>query len=113
MKFRRRLCSPDLSSLKSNNKESDQTLWRRCLEKLGLPKVRLGIRWKLVLPFLFITLLVVAVILPITTALIEKRIEAEADRRLSQSAESVAALIERSSEEALLSANFCRQPARS
>ena len=66
----------------------------------------MGIRWKMVMPFLIITALVVAVLLPITTTLVARRIETEADRRLAQIAESVAALIESKEGQALLSANF-------
>lgn len=66
----------------------------------------LSIRWKLVIPFIVITGLVIAVLLPITTRLVARRIETEADRRLSEIAQSVAALIESSESKALLSANF-------
>jgi serine phosphatase RsbU (regulator of sigma subunit) len=67
---------------------------------------RMSIRWKVVIPFFMMTVLVVAVLLPITTALVARRTEAEADRRLSEIAESVAALIKSSEGKALLSANF-------
>ncbi len=69
-------------------------------------KIRLSIRSKLIIPFLFIILLVVGVLLPLTTVQIANRIESEADRRLSQIAESVAALMENSERQAQLSASF-------
>lgn len=67
---------------------------------------RMSIRWKVVIPFLAITGLVLAVLLPITSELVARRTEAEADRRLSEIARSVSALIENSESKALLSANF-------
>ena len=66
----------------------------------------LSIRWKLTIPFVFIILLVIGVLLPVTSNLVSSRIEAEADRRLSQNAQSVAALLEESEDQALLSAQF-------
>ncbi|MCI0393477.1 MAG: ATP-binding protein [Chloroflexi bacterium] len=66
----------------------------------------LSIRWKLVLPFLLITALVLVILLPTATNLVSRRIQDEADRQLSQAAESVAALLEDSEAQALLSANF-------
>jgi signal transduction histidine kinase/DNA-binding response OmpR family regulator len=66
----------------------------------------LSVRWKLIAPFLLIILLVVGVLLPVATTLVSRRVEAEADRRLSQIAESVAVLIDNSEARALLSANF-------
>ncbi len=67
---------------------------------------RLSVHWKLIIPFLFIVALVVGVLLPITTSLVASRIEANADRQLSQVAESVAMLIGNTKREAMLSANF-------
>jgi signal transduction histidine kinase/CheY-like chemotaxis protein len=66
----------------------------------------LSIRWKLIIPFLFILLLVIFVLLPVTTQLISRRVQDEADRRLSQEAESVAALLQNTEDQALLSAQF-------
>jgi signal transduction histidine kinase/CheY-like chemotaxis protein len=66
----------------------------------------LSIRWKLIIPFLFIILLVIFVLLPVTTQLISRRVQDEADRRLSQEAESVAALLQNTEDQALLSAQF-------
>lgn len=71
-----------------------------------MPRINLSVRWKLIVPFLIIILLVVGVLLPSTTALLARRIEDEADRRLSQIAESVAALIQNYEKQAQLSANF-------
>lgn len=67
---------------------------------------RMSIRWKAIVPFLAITGLVLAVLLPITSELVASRTEAEADRRLGEIARSVSALIESSESKALLSANF-------
>lgn len=66
----------------------------------------LSIRWKLLIPFLLIIVLVVGVLLPITSSLVVTRIETEADQRLTQTAESVSALIESSEARAQLSAEF-------
>ncbi len=66
----------------------------------------LSVRWKLVIPFLLIALLVVGLLLPAASELVSRRVEAEADRRLGQIAESVALLIENSEERARLSADF-------
>lgn len=68
--------------------------------------VRLSIRWKLILPFLLIIIVIVAVLLPITMNLISQRIEIEADNRLTQLADSAARLLEQTRRQALLSANF-------
>src|SRR4051812_46582876 len=70
------------------------------------PKLRMSIRWKLIIPFLLIIVLVVAVLLPITSNVISNRIENEADNRLRQSAASVAALLEQSQRQSLVDANF-------
>ncbi len=66
----------------------------------------ISIRWKLLLPFLGIVLLVLGVLLPAATARINAAVEAEADRRLAQGAESVLAYIENSEQQARLSASF-------
>src|SRR5688572_7758544 len=71
-----------------------------------MSKLRLSIRWKLIIPFVFIILLVLGVLLPFTNQLVSTRIEEEADRRLGQIAESVAALMHQSEEQAQLSASF-------
>jgi signal transduction histidine kinase/CheY-like chemotaxis protein len=63
-------------------------------------------RWKLIIPTLFISLLVVVVLLPITSSIVEHRVEDEADRRLSQIATSVAALLTQAEQRALLDAEF-------
>jgi HAMP domain-containing protein len=67
---------------------------------------RLSIRWKLLLPFVIIFIIIVGVLLPTTRRTIEDRIETEADSRLDQSALSVSGLIEQREQDALLSANF-------
>jgi signal transduction histidine kinase/DNA-binding response OmpR family regulator len=53
-----------------------------------------------------IILLIFAILLPITTNLLSSRVEAEADHRLTQIANSAAALIENSQQQASLSATF-------
>ena len=66
----------------------------------------LSIRLKLIIPFVFIIVLVYGLLLPITTRLVSTRIEAEADQRLIQTAQSVATILEQSEEQVLLSAQF-------
>ena len=41
--------------------------------------LRLGVRWKLLLPFVLIIILVITVVLPLTNTLIAQQLEAEAD----------------------------------
>lgn len=66
----------------------------------------LSIRWKLVIPFVGITVLVLFVLLPTTNRLVAQGIQDEADRRLTETATSVSALIQNSEEQAQLSAGF-------
>jgi signal transduction histidine kinase/CheY-like chemotaxis protein len=68
--------------------------------------MRLSVRWKLTVPFIFIILLALGVLLPVANALLGSSIEAEADRRLNQSADSVTVLLKNLEEKSLLSANF-------
>lgn len=70
-----------------------------------MPKY-LSIRFKLLLPFVFLIVMVLAVLLPGIRALASSRVEQEADRRLEGLAVSVSALIEDSENQAFLSANF-------
>ncbi|MBI3159919.1 MAG: response regulator [Chloroflexi bacterium] len=70
-----------------------------------MPK-HLSIRWKLLLPFLFLIIMVLLVLLPAVRGFAGSRIEDEADRRLADLAASVSALIEDSENQAFLSANF-------
>lgn len=70
-----------------------------------LNRKHLSIRWKLVLPFVIITILVMVVLLPFASQLITRRIEAEADRQLAELAQSVSALMADSEKQALLSAS--------
>lgn len=74
---------------------------------MRLPRfnAHLSVRFKLVLPFVGIALLVVF-FLPLISRLAARSIQNEADRRLSEIADSVAALIERSATQAELSASF-------
>jgi signal transduction histidine kinase/CheY-like chemotaxis protein len=67
---------------------------------------RLSVRWKMILPFVLITLFVLLILLPMMSRLIERRFEADADRRLTQNALSVASLLERSQRNVQLSASF-------
>jgi signal transduction histidine kinase/CheY-like chemotaxis protein/HPt (histidine-containing phosphotransfer) domain-containing protein len=71
---------------------------------MRLPK--LSVRWKLIIPFGVIIALMVGVLLPIATGVASNRLEAEADRRLSQAALSVTELIETSADRAQTSAVF-------
>jgi signal transduction histidine kinase len=57
------------------------------------------------LPFLLVALISAGVALPVTRRLVAARVEAEADRRLVETADSVGALIENSEKQALLSAD--------
>jgi signal transduction histidine kinase/DNA-binding response OmpR family regulator len=66
----------------------------------------LSLRWKLIIPSLLLILVVVGVLLPSLNSLLAYRVEAEADRRLTQIAQSVAALVEQTEERAQLSASF-------
>lgn len=70
-----------------------------------LNRKHLSIRWKLVLPFVIITILVMVVLLPFASQLVTRRIEAEADRQLTQVAQSIGALMADSEKQALLSAS--------
>lgn len=75
------------------------------VEKKGR-ELRVSIRWKLLFPFALIIILVIGVMLPVTQILIADRIEGEADDRLDQGARAVAALIQQTEDDALLSVNF-------
>lgn len=66
----------------------------------------LSLRWKLIIPFAFIVLLVLLVLLPLTSLLIQRRVEQEADSRLEMSARSVTQLLLESEQQARLSVNF-------
>lgn len=68
--------------------------------------MRLSVRWKLIIPFVLMIVLVLAVLLPFTNFLVSNRIEAEADNRLAQIAESAAAIMSSNEEQAMLSASF-------
>jgi signal transduction histidine kinase len=76
---------------------------RQRLKRLN--RKHLSIRWKLALPFVVITVLVMAVLLPFASQLVRSRLEAEADRQLTQVAQSVGALMADSEKQALLSAS--------
>jgi signal transduction histidine kinase/CheY-like chemotaxis protein len=71
-----------------------------------MPNLYLSLRWKLIVPSMLLILVVVGVLLPSLNSLLAYRVEAEADRRLTQIAQSVAALVKQTEERAQLSANF-------
>jgi len=71
-----------------------------------MKSIHLSVRWKLIIPFVIIIVLVVGALLPVMSRLVAARFESEADRRLGQIADSVAALIQNSQQRAQLSANF-------
>jgi signal transduction histidine kinase len=60
----------------------------------------LSIRWKLVLP-LAVIFVIVAILAPITNQLVTSSVEAEADRRLGEIADSVGALVDNSEYQAI------------
>lgn len=72
----------------------------------SLSSYKLGLRWKLVIPFILVTVAAITILLPFTRRLVASRIEAEADRQLIEVADSVGALIENSEKQARLSAAF-------
>jgi signal transduction histidine kinase/DNA-binding response OmpR family regulator len=69
-------------------------------------KFRMSIRLKLLLPFLVIIAFVLIVLLPITNTTIAARLEAETDKRLSQTAVAFGQLLEQTEDKALLAASF-------
>jgi signal transduction histidine kinase len=74
------------------------------IEPLKTPttrRLRLSIRWKLLLPFILL-LIVVAIFLPITTTLVAGGLEEQADVRLRQNGEAVGLLLEQSENEAFI-----------
>lgn len=68
--------------------------------------LRLGMSWKMIIPFIIIIVVVLVFMLPFANQTIQQILEDEADRRLVQSAESFAELVERAEFEAELVANF-------
>src|SRR5437016_3754594 len=71
-----------------------------------LPKAYLSVRWKLIVPFIFIIVLVLAVLLPITTGLVASQVEDQANQRLSQIADSATVLLQAQEKDVSLSAQF-------
>jgi signal transduction histidine kinase/DNA-binding response OmpR family regulator len=69
-------------------------------------KLRMGVRWKLLFPFVIVILLMLVVVLPLTNQLIAQRLELEADSRLSQTAVVVSDLMERAEGETMLTASL-------
>lgn len=65
----------------------------------------LSIRWKILLPFVVILVLIGGVLV-VTNALVAQRIEQEADRRLDQLAHSTAELVTHSTEDVLFKASY-------
>ena len=68
--------------------------------------LHLSLRWKLIIPFFLLTVMVITIFLPATNRVISDGIEAESDRRLQQTADSVTVLLTQSQEQAQLSASF-------
>lgn len=68
--------------------------------------LHLSVRWKLLLPFVLIIILVIAIVLPLTNQLIATQLESEADARLEQIAVAVGQLIEQSESELRLTASL-------
>src|SRR5574341_373861 len=71
-----------------------------------LNSLYLSIRWKYIIPFALIAALVSAVLLPVVSGLVARRIGAAADDRLQETAASVSVLIDQSKQQAELSASF-------
>jgi signal transduction histidine kinase/DNA-binding response OmpR family regulator len=67
--------------------------------------LKLSIGWKLLLPFVLITV-ILAIMIPLSQGVIEEVLEGEADRQLMQTGNSATLLIEQAEENALLNANF-------
>lgn len=68
--------------------------------------LRIGLRWKLLLPFIIIIVLVIGVLLPVTNDLMARRLLNEADTRLAQTGQSIAQLLEQAEERAVLAASL-------
>ena len=68
--------------------------------------LRLGVRWKLLLPFALIITLVIIFVLPLINRMIATQLESEADARLEQVAVAVGQLIEQSESELRLTSNL-------
>jgi len=68
--------------------------------------LRLGVRWKLLLPFVLIIIIVIAVVLPMTNNIIAQQLEEDADARLEQVAVAVGQLIAQSESELRITANL-------
>ncbi len=71
-----------------------------------LNRKHLSIRWKLAIPFVGITALVIMLLLPFASNLVSNRIETEADRQLAQVTQSISPLMSGTEKQALLSASF-------
>jgi signal transduction histidine kinase/CheY-like chemotaxis protein len=76
------------------------------MQKLLNRKTRLGVRWKLLFPFVIVIALMLVVILPLTNTLIAQRLEAETDSRLSQTAVAIGELLEAAEEEVLVTVSL-------
>lgn len=72
----------------------------------GHSGLRLGMSWKMIIPFVLVILVVLGIILPIANQTIVQILEDEADRRLIQAAQSFSELLEQSEFQAQLVANF-------
>lgn len=76
------------------------------MNRLPILSGYLSVRWKLIVPYLLIAGLVFAVLAPVTSRIVSERVEEEADHRLTQTANSVAVLLEQSQQQSVLSTNF-------
>ncbi len=71
-----------------------------------LTRRALSIQWKLLLPFVLIVAIVVAVLLPVTTARLKNVLEEDTDRQLTRTAQSAAELLLQAEANTLIRASF-------
>ncbi len=69
-------------------------------------KFTVSLQWKLLLPFAVMALVIVFVLLPLTTQRVNRVLEKDADRQLTQTAQSANALLVEAENDALLRASF-------
>ena len=74
--------------------------------------LRLGISWKLTLPFVLIIVVMLGVMLPFTNRTIENILEAETDNRLVQTANAFGELLEQTETPISIGGEFCGKLAR-
>ncbi len=71
-----------------------------------MTRLKLSIQWKLLFPFLVITLVVLFVLLPFTNARVKHVLEKDADRQLADTAQAANELLAQAEADALLRAGF-------